>query len=241
MHAHSSAIYSLGSVPAVPATTNLQTASGGRFLGATGCEAAEMPGTVTVTVPLGGMIVGALTTDGVASTPGAAALLIVVVRDPDGAPAGAVAGAAAAPTVVPPVIVPDEPTGVLAAAFAKAAAVAAAAAAAPGRADPLDGAVAGLASGAQRAGAAARSSSRQVTAAHGRDAMVIMRLTRAPTAVGDRRAAALEQSKKVSSPAAKVPAAGHCADVKRKPRGPSIDPGHGGRGRATLRYLPNLA
>ena len=135
-------------------------------------------------VPFGGMIVGAFMTDGVASAPGAAALLLAVVREPDGAPAGATAGAAAAPMVADDDVVPDVPTGVLAAAFARAAAVAAAAAAALGSADPL-GAVAGLASVTQRAGAAASRSSRQVTAVRGCDAIVIMSLTRAPAASGD--------------------------------------------------------
>ena len=168
--------------PAVPATTNLQTASGGRSVGATGCRAAGMAGTVMLTVPFGGMIVGALTTDDVAATPGPAALLLDDVREPDGAPAGAAAGAAAAPTVADPDEVPDDPAGVLAAAFARAAAVAAAAAAAPGRAAPvpLAGAVAGLASVTQHAGDAASRSSRQVTAARRRDAIVVMRPSTAP-------------------------------------------------------------
>ncbi len=166
----------IDSAPAVPATTNLQTASGGRFVGDTGCEAAGMAGMVMLAAPFGGMIVGALTTDPEAAAPGAAALLLDDVREPDGAPAGAAAGAAAAPMVPALDEVPEDPAGVLAAAFARAAAVAAAAAAAPGRAAPvpLAGAVAGLASVTQHAGAAASRSSRQVTAARGRDAIVVI-------------------------------------------------------------------
>ena len=172
----------IDAIPAVPATTNLQTASGGRFVGDTGCDAAGMAGMVMLAVPFGGMIVGALTTDPLAAAPGAAALLLDDVREPDGAPAGAAAGAAAAPMVAELDEVPEDPAGVLAAAFARAAAVAAAAAAAPGRAAPvpLAGAVAGLASVTQHAGAAASRSSRQVTAARGRDAIIIMRPSTAP-------------------------------------------------------------
>ena len=143
-----------------------------------------MPGMVTLPVPMGGMMVGAFCTTGVAVVPGAAALLMVVAMDPDGPSAGADAGAAAAPIVA--VLVPDVPVGVLAAAFAKAAAVAAAAASAPGRVDPL-GLAAGLASVTHHAGAAASNATkRHASTAHGRDGtMSVMRPAGAPGALPD--------------------------------------------------------
>ena len=180
----------------MPTTTNLQTASGGRFLGATGCDAAEMPGTVTLPAPMGGMMVGALDTTGVAVVPGAAALVLVVVKDPEGPPAGADAGAAAAPIVV----VPD---GALAAAAASAAAVAAAAA------ELALGPDAGLASVTHHAGAAASRRNKQASPPRGQGAAKsIMRLAWAPAATRDGGAAPAVCSRRTPSVPASEWAAG---------------------------------